>query len=116
MKKKRAQIVPVFACNLSSIPMATVIIPALLRKLTGGQDRVSAVGATLRDIIDDLERQFPDLRTHLIDGDELQSSLAVAIDGEITAGSLQDLVLPQSEVHFVPAVAGGSGHFICVQG
>ena len=87
--------------------MATVIIPALLRKLTGGKDRTLAAGATLKDIIDDLERQFPGFRERVVAGDDLVGSLAVSIDGEIITGGLMEPVQPDSEVHFVPAIGGG---------
>jgi len=87
--------------------MATVVIPALLRKLTGGKDRTLATGATLKEIIDDLERQFPGFRERVVAGDDLVGSLAVSIDGEIITGGLMEPVQPDSEVHFVPAIGGG---------
>jgi len=87
--------------------MATVVIPALLRKLTGSKDRASATGVTLKDIIDDLERQFPGFREHVVEGGDLISSLAVSIDGEIITGGLIEPVQPGSEIYFVPAVSGG---------
>jgi molybdopterin synthase sulfur carrier subunit len=89
--------------------MATVVIPALLRKLTGGKDRTLATGATLKEIIDDLERQFPGFRERVVAGDDLVGSLAVSIDGEIITGGLMEPVQPDSEVHFVPAIGGGAG-------
>ena len=87
--------------------MATVVIPALLRKLTGGKDRTLATGATLKEIIDDLERQFPGFRERVVAGDDLVGSLAVSIDGEVITGGLIEPVQPDSEVHFVPAIGGG---------
>jgi sulfur-carrier protein len=87
--------------------MATVFIPALLRKLTGGKDRTSATGATLRDIIEDLERQFPGFRERVVDKGDLAGSIAVSIDGEIITGGLSESVSADSEIHFVPAIGGG---------
>jgi molybdopterin synthase sulfur carrier subunit len=87
--------------------MATVFIPALLRKLTGGRDRASATGATLRDIIADLERQFPGFYDRVIDKGDLAGSIAVSIDGEVITGGLSESVLSDSEIHFVPAIGGG---------
>ncbi len=87
--------------------MATVIIPALLRKLTGGKDRTVATGATLKDIIDDLERQFPGFRERVVGNGDLAGSVAVALDGEIITGGLAEPVPPDCEVHFVPAIGGG---------
>lgn len=87
--------------------MATVIIPALLRKLTKGKDRTSATGATLKEIITDLERQFPGFQERVVENGELVSSMAVSVDGEILSGDLADPVQPESEIHFVPAIGGG---------
>lgn len=87
--------------------MATVVIPALLRTLTGGKDRTQAAGATLKDIIDDLERQFPGFRDRVVEHGDLAGSIAVSIDGEIITGGLSEPVPPNSEVHFVPAIGGG---------
>ena len=41
--------------------MPTVFLPALLRPLAGGASSVEADGATLRAVIDDLDRQHPGL-------------------------------------------------------
>jgi molybdopterin converting factor small subunit len=87
--------------------MANVFIPALLRKLTGGKDRTTATGATLRDIIDDLERQFPGFRDRVVENSDLAGSIAVAINGEVITGGLSESVPAESEIHFVPAIAGG---------
>jgi molybdopterin synthase sulfur carrier subunit len=87
--------------------MAIVFIPALLRKLTGGKDRTSATGVTLRAIIDDLERQFPGFRDRVTEEGDLTGSIAVSIDGEVITGGLSESVSPESEIHFVPAIGGG---------
>jgi sulfur-carrier protein len=87
--------------------MATVFIPALLRKLTGGKDRTQATGATLKDIIDDLDRQFPGFRERVVEKGDLVGSIAVSIDGEIITGGLSESVSANSEIHFVPAIGGG---------
>lgn len=87
--------------------MATVVIPALLRSLTGGKDRAHASGATLKELIDDLERQFPGFRERVVEQGDLAGSIAVSIDGEIITGGLSEPVPPQSEVHFLPAIGGG---------
>ena len=87
--------------------MANVFIPALLRKLTGGKDRTTATGATLRDIIDDLERQFPGFRDRVVENGDLAGSVAVSINSEVITGGLSESVPAESEIHFVPAIAGG---------
>jgi len=87
--------------------MATVIIPALLRKLTGGKDRTQASGGTLKELIDDLERQFPGFRERVVENGDLAGSVAVSIDGEIITGGLSEPIPADCEVHFVPAIGGG---------
>ena len=87
--------------------MATVIIPALLRKLTGGKDRTEAQGRTLGEIVNDLERQFPGFRERVIEDGDLSGSIAVSIDGEIITGGLSESVPLNCELHFVPAIGGG---------
>jgi len=87
--------------------MANVFIPALLRKLTGGKDRTTATGATLREIINDLERQFPGFRDRVVENGDLAGSIAVSINGEVITGGLSESVPAESEIHFVPAIAGG---------
>jgi molybdopterin converting factor small subunit len=87
--------------------MPTVIVPALLRPLTNGQERVSVRGSTVRQVVEDLDRQFPGIKTHLVEDGELKSGIAVSIDGEMGVGGLLDPVKETSEVYFLPAIGGG---------
>lgn len=89
-------------------PMPTAIIPALLRKLTAGRERVAVKGGTVREIVADLERQFPGLADHLLDAGEIKPSIAISIDGEIVPGGVLEPVGENSEVHFLPALSGGA--------
>jgi molybdopterin converting factor small subunit len=87
--------------------MATVFIPALLRKLTNGKDRTLATGATLRELINDLDHQFPGFRDRVVENGDLAGSVAVSINGEVITGGLSESIPADSEIHFVPAIAGG---------
>jgi sulfur-carrier protein len=87
--------------------MPTVLVPALLRNLTNGQERVTVRGATVRQVIEDLERQFPGISTHLVEDGDLKSGIAVSVDGEMGVGGLLDPVKEASEVYFLPALGGG---------
>ena len=87
--------------------MPEVHIPAILRELTGDRSTVEAAGATVREVIEDLERRWPGIRDRLTDGDRLRSNLVVAIDGEVSPLGLREAVEPSSEVHFVAAIKGG---------
>lgn len=87
--------------------MATVFIPALMRDLTGGVDRVEVPGRTVGELIEELERRYPGARDRLCDETGLVSHIVVAVDGEEAVEGLAAAVSPGSEVHFIPAIAGG---------
>lgn len=87
--------------------MPTVFIPNMLRDLAGGAERVEVEGATLRQVIGQLEARFPALAGRLRDGDALAAGLAVSIDGAFASRGLLAKVAPTSEVHFLPAIGGG---------
>jgi molybdopterin synthase sulfur carrier subunit len=87
--------------------MATVVIPALLRKYTNGKDRVTAKGRNVRQLIDDLERQFPGLREHVIEDGEVKPSVAISVDGDMSTGGVLEPVRDSSEVFILPAIGGG---------
>jgi molybdopterin synthase sulfur carrier subunit len=87
--------------------MAQVWIPSLLRDLTGGQETVAVDAATVGQAVDELDRLFPGFRARVCDGDGLRSGVAVVVDAEVVRRGLAQLLRPDSEVHFLPAVAGG---------
>ncbi len=87
--------------------MTTVWIPPPLQGLTGGRGQIEAQGRTVRALIDDLERQFPGLRERLCEEDRLRKGLAVSIDGVVAPEGLRATLQEDSEVHFLPAIAGG---------
>jgi molybdopterin synthase sulfur carrier subunit len=87
--------------------MALVWIPPLLRDLTGGRDSVTVPGATVRQVIAALDREYPGVRERLCPTGDLRSGLAVVIDSQVARLGLLEPVGPESEVHFLPAIAGG---------
>jgi molybdopterin converting factor small subunit len=93
--------------SMGNIRMARVWIPSLLRDLTGGRDTVSVLGSSVRQVIDELDRLHPGVRNRLCDGDALRPGLAVVVDSEVARLGLLQTVGPDSEVHFLPAIAGG---------
>lgn len=88
--------------------MPTVIIPSLLRRLTNGKERVEVRGRNVREVIDDLERQFPGMRAQLVEADDLKPSIAVSVDEEMATEGLLEKVGPESEIYFLPALGGGA--------
>jgi molybdopterin converting factor small subunit len=87
--------------------MARVWIPPLLRDLTGGQDTVVVPGSRVSQLIDELERLFPGVKARLCQGDDLRPGLAVVVDTTVARLRLLQPVGSDSEVHFLPAIAGG---------
>ncbi len=87
--------------------MPIAIIPALLRKYTAGQERITVQGRTVREVVADLERHYPGIAAHLLEDGDLKPSIAVSIDGEIAPEGLLGPVDEASEVYFLPALGGG---------
>lgn len=88
--------------------MPEVWIPGLLQSLSGGRKIVNVPGETIRQVIDNLESQYPGMRARLLDGDRLRPSIAVVVDGVISQEKLRHKLTEHSEVHFMPAISGGS--------
>ena len=76
--------------------MARVWIPSLLRDVTGGQETVTVPGASVRQVIDELDRLHPGVRARLCDGDALRSGLAAVVDNEVARLGLLQPVSPDS--------------------
>ena len=89
--------------------MPEVWIPTRMQSLTGGKQIVQIEGATVRQIINNLERQFPGTKSRLYDEeeDELLPGVAVIVDGEASQLGVMERVNENSEVHFLPAIGGG---------
>jgi molybdopterin converting factor small subunit len=87
--------------------MATVYIPTLLQPAAGGARQIDVPGATVRQIVANLEQLHPGIQAKLLDGDRLRPNLSVAVDGEVSPLGLMEAVSPNSEVHFVTAISGG---------
>ncbi len=87
--------------------MALVWIPPQLRDLTVAKETVTVPGANVGQVIDALERQFPGVRDRLSPDGVLRSGIAVIVDGQVGRFGLLEPVRPDSEVHFLPAIAGG---------
>jgi molybdopterin synthase sulfur carrier subunit len=86
--------------------MPRVLLPALLRALAGSASSVEASGATLRAIIEDLDRQVPGLRDRTVDAGTIRPDVMIAVDAD-EVRDLDALVPADSDVHILPAIAGG---------
>ena len=96
--------------------MPTVFIAMPLRRFTGGQATAQVAGATLRELVENLEASFPGVKARLVDEDDpdrLAPGLSAIVDGEATVLGLRQPLEPGSEVHFLPAIAGGERALSC---
>jgi molybdopterin converting factor small subunit len=87
--------------------MATVWIPSLMRDLTAGQAQVAIEGRTVGAVIDALERTYPGVKTRLLQDGRLDPALRAIVDGRVSLLGLGEPVEKESEVQFIPTIAGG---------
>jgi sulfur-carrier protein len=87
--------------------MPIVWIPALLQSLTSGEEQVVVQGATVQEVVDNLEARYPGVKERLCAGGEIRPHIAVAVDGDVTPEGLDQQVQETSEIHFIPALSGG---------
>jgi len=88
----------------------TVRLPTIMRSNAGGQSEISAEGATIGEVIDDIVRQFPGTATHLRAPDGgVHRFVNVYLNDEDVRylGKLDTKVGEGDTVSIVPAVAGG---------
>jgi molybdopterin synthase sulfur carrier subunit len=88
----------------------TVVLLSMLAELAGGQKRVVARGATVREVLLDLGRRYPALGRKWLDPDgNVNAALAVHLNGRDLAwpSGLDAPVHPDDELALLPVVAGG---------
>ena len=90
--------------------MPTVLIPTPLRKLTNELEEVSAAGATIGELLDNLDRAFPGLKDRVCDeAGNVRRFVNIYLNGE-DIRFLEEkatLVKDTDEISIVPAIAGG---------
>ena len=90
-----------------------VRIPTILRTYTDGEKAVSADGASLAALIDDLEASHPGIKDRLVDvkdgKDDLRRFVNVYVNDEDVRfiGGLEATLKDGDQVVVLPAVAGG---------
>ncbi|MCC7016973.1 MAG: MoaD/ThiS family protein [Rhodospirillales bacterium] len=83
-----------------------VLIPGLLRSYTHVRE-VEGTGATLAEILADLDRRHPGLRFRIVDEqDRIRPHIRIFLDGR-QAYDLAAPVRAESEVQIVQALSGG---------
>ena len=84
-----------------------VKVPSPLYSYTGQRAELEADGATLAEVVDDLERRFPGLRFRIVDEqDRIRPHIKVFV-GDKATRELGERVGPQDVVMIVAALSGG---------
>ena len=69
--------------------MPVVWIPSLLQPLTGGEEKISVPGETLRQVIEALAERYPGIKSRLCEGERLRPSMTVVVDGVVSHQGLR---------------------------
>ena len=84
-----------------------VAIPSPLRSYTGQRPEVEAAGASLAELLADLERQFPGIRFRMIDEqDQLRPHMRIFVNRRETR-RLETALEGGEQVHIFQALSGG---------
>jgi len=88
----------------------SVRIPTILRTYTGGESEVTAEGATLAAVIDDLESSYSGIKGRILDDNGGLRRFVNVYVGNEDVRFLDNLDTPTpdgAQVSVIPAVAGG---------
>ena len=89
----------------------TVRVPTTLRTLTAGASEIAVDGATVSEVLDQLEAAHPGFKERLLDGEgQLRRfvNLYVADDDVRFREGMDTAVADGDTVSIIPAVAGGA--------
>lgn len=89
--------------------VTTIKIPTPLRQYTGGNAEISVTGDTVGAALKDLVTQYPDLRPHLYNGEQLRTFVNVFIgeDDIRFRDGLDTLLEADQGLRIIPSIAGG---------
>ncbi len=91
-----------------------VKLPTILRKHAGGEAAVDAEGATVRELLANLESRYPGITKNIVSEEGgLHRFINVYVNDEDVRylGSLETPVREGDTVSILPAVAGGTSSF-----
>lgn len=87
--------------------MNTVLIPSPLRSYTGNRSQVAAAGASVAELLGDLDRRYPGIRFRMIDEqDGIRTHIKIFVRGE-QVRRLDAPVAAADEVIIITAISGG---------
>jgi molybdopterin converting factor small subunit len=89
--------------------MPEVRVPTILRSYTSGEKIVTAEGASLEAVVQDLDTRYPGIAGRIIDEGGLRRFVNVYLNDEDVRflDGLQTAVAAADSITILPAVAGG---------
>lgn len=78
-----------------------VLTSGLAQLYTSGETEIEVPGSNVRQLIKALEERYPGL------GEQIQESMAIAIDGEIYQEPMFETVEETTEIFIMPKIGGG---------
>ncbi len=87
-----------------------VRIPTPLRKLTNNKDEVEGTGKNIKELIDDVERQYPGLKERICEDDgKIRRFVNIYVNDEDIRfkNSIDTELKDGDEISIIPAIAGG---------
>lgn len=97
---------------MSTTTNVRVLIPAPLRRYTGGEAKVSASGTTVAELIANLETAYPGIGDRILERDgQIRRFVNVFVNGNNVRklDGIATAIGDGDEVGIVPAMAGGRG-------
>jgi molybdopterin converting factor small subunit len=88
----------------------SVRVPTILRTYTGGESEVTAEGATLGDVLEDLDQRYSGIKARVLDDQgELRRFVNVYVGNDDVRflDGLSTATPDGTQVSVIPAVAGG---------
>ena len=72
-----------------------------------GKEQVWVDGVTIRQVVNNLDKEYPGIKDELCEENEINPAIAVVVDGETSNLGMLERVKENSEIHFIPAMSGG---------
>lgn len=89
--------------------MASIKIPTPLRIYTDGQINVDVSGSTVGEALQNLAEQYPDIKSHLFNGDDLRTFVNIFLGDEDVRflDGLDTDIEDADKLRIIPSIAGG---------